>query len=70
MYLLPKPRPGASPGTPKGKEGQGQHVFAAGSYLPAKPGGISLQTAKPCGLAAAPGACCQASSGQHWGVQG
>lgn len=67
MYLLPKPRPGASPGTPEGKKGQGQRVFAAGSYLPAKPGGVSLQTAKPCGLAAARGARCQASSGQHWG---
>lgn len=70
MNLLPKARSGTSPSTREGKEGQGQHVFAAGSYLPAKPGGIFLQTAKPCGLAAARGACCQASSGQHRGVQG
>lgn len=40
MCLLPEPGPGAGPGTPDGREEQGQCVFAAGSCLPAKFGGF------------------------------
>lgn len=80
MCLLPEPGPGAGPGTPEGREEQGQCVFAAESCLPAKFGGFPADhktlwlggrsgSLLPGELWAAPGGVCVQRWGGHQGCQ-